>query len=282
MSAFDLAARTSDFIHIVITTVSRHARLLALSAVALVAACHPSTSASTSTSPSPSNVSPLLGRAEQLIVVTTPGWDSTTGTLRRFTRANTSEAWRPEGTPTPIVVGRTGLAWGRGFDTQTSDAESPRKHEGDGRSPAGIFPLDTAFGFAPPDSARWIRLPYVQLLPGTDCVDDTSSVHYNTVVNRSTVPLDWSSAEHMRQIGQYRIGVIVGYNAAPPTKGRGSCIFLHIWGGPRSTTAGCTALDAEELSRVMAWLDRSRRPVIVQLPAREYSRLRGAWGLPEF
>lgn len=250
-------------------------RIAFVASLFLLAACR------ATTTPAPSSVPPLLDRAEQLVVVTTPAWDSTSGTLRRFVRSNTGDAWRADGPATPIVVGRTGLAWGRGFDAQTFDATSPHKHEGDGKSPAGVFPLDTAFGFAPSDSARWVRLPYVQLTPGSDCVDDTLSAHYNTVVDRSAVPLDWSSAEHMKQIAQYRIGVIVGYNAAPPTKGRGSCIFLHIWGGPRSTTAGCTALDAEELSRVMAWLDRSRRPVIVQLPAREYGRLQRTWKLPE-
>lgn len=252
------------------------ARLILVAGLLSLAAC------SVSTTPAPSSVPSLLDRSEQLVVVTTPDWDSTSGTLRRFQRAKPGDEWRADGPSTPIVVGRTGLAWGRGFDANTFDATSPHKHEGDGRSPAGIFPLDTAFGFAPADSARWVRLPYVQLTSGSDCVDDTLSTHYNTVVDRSVVPLDWSSAEHMRQIAQYRIGVIVGYNAAPPSRGRGSCIFLHIWGGPRSTTAGCTALDAEELSRVMAWLDRARRPVIVQLPAREYGRLRRSWGLPAF
>jgi D-alanyl-D-alanine dipeptidase len=159
--------------------------------------------------------------------------------------------------------------------------DQPIKHEGDGKSPAGAFPLDTAFGFATRADLPWVRLPYAALQPGSDCVDDETSAHYNTVVNRATVPrIDWNSAEHMRQIGQYRLGVIVGYNAAPPIPGRGSCIFLHIWGGPSSTTAGCTALDASELESLMRWLDSARRPAFVQLPAIEYDRLRSAWGLP--
>jgi zinc D-Ala-D-Ala dipeptidase len=253
----------------------RTAAILVVSLLLLVAC-------KVSTSPAPIGVPPLLDRAEQLVVVTTPDWDSTSGMLRRFVRDKAGDAWRTDGAPTPIVVGRAGLAWGRGFDAQTFDATSPHKREGDGRSPAGVFALDTAFGFAPADSARWIRLPYVQLTPGSDCVDDTLSAHYNTVVDRSAVPLDWSSAEHMRQIWQYRMGIIVGYNAAPPTRGRGSCIFLHIWSGPQSTTAGCTALDAGELSRVIAWLDRSRRPVIVQLPVEAYTRLQRPWKLPNF
>ena len=169
-----------------------------------------------------------------------------------------------------MVVGRTGLAWGVGFDDVARDG--PHKHEGDGKSPAGVFPLDTAFGFAPPQDARDVRLPYVQLMPGTDCVDDTTSAHYNTVIDRDRAArVDWNSAEHMRDVGQYRIGVIIGYNAAPPVAGRGSCIFLHIWNGPASVTAGCTAFDATELARVIAWLDPTRQPALVQLTAAEYT-----------
>jgi D-alanyl-D-alanine dipeptidase len=121
----------------------------------------------------------------------------------------------------------------------------------------------------------------VPLDQGSDCVDDVASRHYNTVVNRAAVPaIDWNSAEHMRAIDQYRLGVIVGYNAAPPRAGRGSCIFLHIWGGPGSVTAGCTAMEETHLRELMRWLAPERRPMIVQLPAGEMARMRAAWSLP--
>ena len=127
----------------------------------------------------------------------------------------------------------------------------------------------------------WIRLPYVQLLPGSECVDDGRSVHYNTVVDRDSVSaVDWSSSEHMRAVAQYRIGVIVGYNAAPPTSGRGSCIFLHIWAGPHSTTSGCTAFDPVALEQLIRWLDPKRHPILAQLPASEYALAAARWGLP--
>ena len=220
-----------------------------------------------------------LARAQQLVVVITAEWNATTGTLRRFTRADLSGAWRAEVPQVPVVIGRTGLAWGD--ESLAAALGQPIKHEGDGRSPAGAFPLDTAFGFAPPGELSWMRLPYAALTSGADCVDDESSAYYNTVVDRASVPrVDWSSAEHMRQIAQYRLGVIVGYNAAPPARGRGSCIFLHIWSGPSSTTAGCTALDAGALESLMRWLDRAQHPALVQLPAADYDRLRSAWHLP--
>ena len=220
-----------------------------------------------------------LADAGQLVIVVTPSWNAVTGTLRRFARTNPSSAWQPAAPAVPVVLGRTGLAWGD--PALARGASDPIKHEGDGRSPAGAFPLDTAFGFAARSDVPWIRLPYAALQSGSDCVDDEASAFYNTVVDRATVArVDWNSAEHMRQIAQYRLGVIVGYNASRPAAGRGSCIFLHIWGGPGSTTAGCTALDAGALESLMRWLDGSRRPALVQLPAAEYERLRETWGLP--
>src|ERR1700730_12776093 len=217
--------------------------------------------------------------SQQLVVVITPDWTSTVGTLSRFERATPTSTWSRLECPITIVVGRTGLAWGVGFDKVST--EGPHKHEGDGKAPAGIFPLDTAFGFAPRDSMQSVLLPYVQLLATTDCVDDTASTHYNTVLDRATVPrIDWNSAEHMRQISQYKIGVIVGYNASPPIKVRGSCIFMHIWAGQDSHTAGCTAFDEAKLREVVLWLDPKKRPLLVQLTAAEYETLRVSWRLP--
>ncbi len=246
-----------------------HALSPTLALLPLVVACHtqlPTPRAETDNS-------------HQLVVVIAPNWTSTVGTIRRFERTTDTSEWTPLGASVPVVVGRTGLAWGVGFDDAST--QGPRKHEGDGKAPAGIFPLDTAFGFAPRDSMRDVLLPYVQLLPTTDCVDDTGSAHYNTVVDRAAVSrVDWNSAERMREVAQYKVGVIVGYNASPPVKGRGSCIFLHIWAGPDSHTAGCTAFDEAKLRDIMRWLDPRKRPLLVQLTAEEYEDHQVGWRLP--
>jgi D-alanyl-D-alanine dipeptidase len=220
-----------------------------------------------------------IDAAQQLVVVITPSWTSTVGTMTRFERGATTSAWSRLESPVPLVVGRTGIAWGVGFDDVST--QGPHKHEGDGKAPAGIFPLDTAFGFAPREAIPNVLLPYAQLLPTTDCVDDTASTHYNTVVDRVAASrVDWNSAEHMREVAQYQVGVIVGYNASPPVKGRGSCIFLHIWAGPDSHTAGCTAFDERKVRAVMLWLDPKKRPLLVQLTADEYRKLETRWKLP--
>lgn len=244
--------------------------LLLTPALAIVAAC------STRTGIEPQST---IDASRQLLLVIVPDWTSTLGTMTRWKRSEPRGAWEKVGDGIPVVVGRTGLAWGVGFD-QGSAAE-PRKREGDGKAPAGIFPLDTVFGFAPRDSLPPLRLPYVQLRSMTECVDDVNSLHYNTVVDKDRVTaVDWQSAEHMREVSQYKIGVIVGYNK-PPARSRGSCIFLHIWNGPTSHTAGCTAFDEEKLREVIFWLDSTEQPLLVQLPEPVYARMRSKWQLPQ-
>jgi L,D-peptidoglycan transpeptidase YkuD (ErfK/YbiS/YcfS/YnhG family) len=216
--------------------------------------------------------------ARQLLLVVTPSWDTTSGTLRRYVRSGSAAPWHRVGVVVPVVVGSSGLAWG---SESLGTPDDPHKREGDGRSPAGVFMLDSAFGFAPASSMSRVRLPYLPLAAGTECVDDTASVHYNSVVNRDRVlTVDWSSSEHMRRIAQYQVGVLVEYNTHPARKGHGSCIFLHIWDGPGSSTAGCTAFPRADVESLLSWLDPRKRPALVQLPAAEYVRLKRVWALP--
>ena len=216
--------------------------------------------------------------SRQLVVVTTPAWDSVNGTLRRYSRTGPKSPWVAEGPAVPIVVGQTGLAWG---DAESGTRRDPRKREGDGKAPAGRFPLGSVFGFGASASIPGLRMPYLPLGDGTECVDDIASVHYNRVVDRGEVRrVDWTSAERMRSIDLYRLGVMVDYNTRPVRRGRGSCIFLHIWRAQGSPTSGCTAMPADDLETIARWLDASRRPMLVQLPAAEYARLRRQWSLP--
>jgi D-alanyl-D-alanine dipeptidase len=260
---------------------ARSAPLLAV-AIAVLACTRAVTPATTEPAPEPAQApdrsSSPIERSTQLVLVETPSWDATTGTLRRYERASTDAAWRPAGGEVPVVVGAGGLGWD---DARPLPAGTvPIKREGDNRSPAGAFAIDTAFGFAERPLAGAVHLPYVPLVPSTECVDDARSVHYNTIVDRERVPrVDWTSAEHMRRIEQYALGLHVAYNA-PPRAGRGSCIFLHIWAGPSSVTAGCTAMEADALRALTAWLEPARRPMLVQLPSRALAQMRERWALP--
>ena len=232
--------------------------------------------------------SPIPDASGQLVLVTTPTWTATGGTLRTFER-DAGGLWRETGEAVEVVVGRSGLGWGRGLHTPVA---GPQKAEGDGRAPAGAFALSAAFGYA---SGEPTGLPYVQATPSLKCVDDAASAFYNLVVDQDAVTEDWDSREQMRRADSlYSLGVVVAHNGpgvssdlvadasgATPEAGAGSCIFLHVWRGSGSSTAGCTAMPSEGLRRVMGWLDAACQPVLVQLPAPEADRLRREWGLPE-
>lgn len=224
---------------------------------------------------------PLAG-ATQVVLVTTAGWDSVPGMLRRYERASARGSWVEVGAPIRVVVGKGGLGWGIGLHGGPPERPGPRKREGDGRAPAGVFRIGSAFGYAPAADVRWIRLPYIHSTASWKCVDDPASRHYNHVLDETGVAKDWSSHEDMRlDSDAYRLGAIVEHNWGKATRpGAGSCIFLHIWDGPASSTVGCTAMALGDIEALLRWLDPRRHPALVQLPREEYEALRASWRLP--
>jgi L,D-peptidoglycan transpeptidase YkuD (ErfK/YbiS/YcfS/YnhG family) len=195
--------------------------------------------------------------ARQLVLVTTPSWTATQGTLRRYERSEPSAPWSRVGAVVPVVVGKKGLGWG---DPELAAPGGPEKKEGDARTPAGAFRLTAALGTADAAPAG-TRLSYRQSTDATRCVDDPASSSYNLIVD---APGDWKSAEVMRRADWlYDWVVVVGHNAAR-VPGAGSCVFLHVWRSPTSPTVGCTAMAKPALAELMAWLDPDA--VLVVLP----------------
>jgi L,D-peptidoglycan transpeptidase YkuD (ErfK/YbiS/YcfS/YnhG family) len=220
-----------------------------------------------------------IAESRQIILVTTDGWDAVDGEMRLYERKSIDDRWEAVGEKIPIVVGRNGMAWGSGLHGGAI-GEGPVKREGDGRSPAGVFSLGSAFGYAPPEQAGDLKLPYIQAVATLECVDDPQSAHYNRILDRAGVENpDWKSSERMRRDDdQYRWGLIVDHNARGAS-GRGSCVFMHIWEGPGKGTAGCTAMNSSSMEDLLRRLAANRRPLLVQLPQVEFERLREVWGL---
>lgn len=188
-----------------------------------------SASAQTPVCPAP------LAAARTLVVVTTQGMNASPARLRLFARDESGRTWRPLGPPESAVVGRRGLAWGNPFRRLARPGE-PVKAEGDRRTPAGIYRIGRSFGFAP-----HTRPDHLVLRPGeTICVDGPASPAYNTIVSRKVIGGD-VRGEDMGAEPLYRRGLVIDYPSAAGRKA-GSCIFLHVWRGPASGTAGCVAL----------------------------------------
>lgn len=217
----------------------------------------------------------------QLLLVMAAGWDESAARLQRFERDSGGVGWRLVGPAIAVTLGRAGMAWGRGLQV-LADSTDRAKREGDGRAPAGVFPVTALFGYGgPPPGAK---LPWLQATPDLKCIDDPASRHYNRIVDcRRVEGTDWNSCEDMlRHDRRYELGAVVGCNCEPVLAGAGSCIFLHVWESEGAPTAGCTAMAPADMRQVASWLDGARSPLLVQLPRAAYERLRGPWALPDF
>lgn len=134
----------------------------------------------------------------------------------------------------------------RGYVGRSGVTSAGAKREGDGATPAGVYPLRGGFGLRanPGIPQGWFRVD------GDDVwVDDPDSALYNT---HQTEPADgrWSSAEQLANPPAYDYAQVIGYNESR-RPGRGSAIFLHVaTGGP---TAGCVSLPVSALLEVMRW-----------------------------
>ena len=226
------------------------------------------------------NLLETLSPSSQMVVVTTKDWAATEGVLRRFERHD--HGWQQVGISLRVVVGRSGLGWGRGLTLPPASTPEPQKREGDGRSPAGIFRLTYAFGYAAPDEVKEIKLPYIQCTESVECVDDTNSMYYNIIKDRHTAEkVDWKSSEKMRMSDdEYKLGVFIAHNPDPVVPGAGSCVFMHIWKEAGHPTSGCTAVSEGGIESLLGWLDPRATPVLVQLPEPVYRARQIEWLLP--
>jgi D-alanyl-D-alanine dipeptidase len=223
----------------------------------------------------------LTADSLQAVVVTTKDWNTLQGTAQLVERADVNSKWMAKGASFPVVVGKNGLAWSEDVAYLLDKKPEKIKQEGDGKSPAGVFDLNSAFGSsAKPD---FVKLPFTKLEESTECVDDSDSVSYNRIVDRFKIGnFDWDSSEKMLAVGaQYDLGVFVAHNSNPTKSGNGSCIFLHIWKDETSGTAGCTAMKRENIEQILSWLDDNKQPVLIQFPTAEYEKLKESWKLPK-
>ncbi|MFA5507646.1 MAG: L,D-transpeptidase family protein [Vulcanimicrobiota bacterium] len=208
----------------------------------------------------------------QAVVVYSQSWDHTTATMLRFERADESADWTRVGKSVKVNLGRTGLAWGRSPLMKTPSGLKLKK-EGDGRSPAGLFPILSAFGHpAPPEGYSEANLDFLTVTD-QQAVDDSKSEYYNQIVRPAEVGgVSWNSAETMK-IEVYRLGLVVGHNLPKAVPGGGSAIFFHLQTGPGETTAGCTSMTKGALTELVLWLEKEKNPVLLQLPREELRKL---------
>jgi D-alanyl-D-alanine dipeptidase len=204
----------------------------------------------------------------QVAFVTADDWNTKLGAMRLYEKKD--NRWiQLKDAEWHVDLGCNGMAWGLGL-MQTDGFSGPHKFEGDGKSPAGVYELGEAFGYAEqaPDGCR---LPYRQATGRDFFVDDPDSPNYNTWVRIDSEPVEpekrWKSFERMRLSNDlYKWGIVVKHNMSPIVAGKGCAIFIHLWGSPGSGTAGCTAMTEDSVLKLLRWLDPNKHPLLVQFP----------------
>lgn len=124
-----------------------------------------------------------------------------------------------------------------------------RKREGDGASPAGLWPMRRVLFRADRLARPITSLPAADIGPRDGWCDDPADEAYNR-----PVPLPYArSAERLwREDGLYDLIVVLGYNDAPVIVGAGSAIFLHVAAPDLAPTQGCVALAARDMIDLLA------------------------------
>lgn len=127
------------------------------------------------------------------------------------------------------------------------------KHEGDGCTPLGTWPLRAAL-FRPGRAAPppGFALPWRWTQPSDGWSDDPADPAYNRPVR---LPHPFSAEHLQRDDMAYDIVVVLGHNDAPPAPGMGSAIFFHLWKEElppeKRVTEGCVAVSRAAMDALL-------------------------------
>ncbi len=182
---------------------------------------------------------------EQLIIVSSSHRSNHQATLYTYEKRN--GRWVEAHRPMAAVLGPNGM--------------NLDKREGDGTTPMGVYSIGYGFGTAVKPSSS--TFPYKRAGQHDYWVDDVTSPDYNKWISFSGNPSSrWKSFERMNH-PLYKYGTTINYNTDPIVAGKGSAIFLHVWRGSTSPTAGCVAVSETNMVTLLNWLKQDKSPHIV-------------------
>ena len=122
------------------------------------------------------------------------------------------------------------------------------KHEGDGATPAGVWPLRRVLYRPDKGPPPKTGLPVSPIGPDDGWCDAPGDPAYNRPVG---LPYPSSCERLWRDDDIYDLIVILGHNDNPPVAGAGSAIFLHLARPDYGPTEGCIALSRGDLEEVL-------------------------------
>ena len=123
-----------------------------------------------------------------------------------------------------------------------------KKLEGDGATPAGVFPLIRVLYRPDRMDIPETHLPVFALSPNDGWCDDPTHEDYNKPIR---LPHEGPHERLWRDDNIYDIVVILGYNTSPVIPFRGSAIFIHFAEPSFKSTNGCVALKDVDLLEIL-------------------------------
>ena len=137
----------------------------------------------------------------------------------------------------PVVLGRTGIL--------------ADKREGDGATPRGRFRILRLWWRADRAPRPRTLLAARRIDRATAWCESPADRRYNRPFRRSAN----EPGDHLwRDDHLYDLVIEISHNTRPRVAGRGSAVFVHVARPDRSATAGCVALAAADLRRLLGRL----------------------------
>ena len=122
------------------------------------------------------------------------------------------------------------------------------KREGDGASPAGVWPIRRVLYRPDRGRAPATALPVAAIAPDDGWCDAPDDPAYNRPVK---LPYPASAERMWRDDHLYDLVVVLGHNDDPPKPGLGSAIFLHLAKPDYAPTHGCMAVARADLEALL-------------------------------
>ncbi|MGE5535950.1 MAG: L,D-transpeptidase family protein [Acidobacteriota bacterium] len=145
----------------------------------------------------------------------------------------------------PVALGRGGI--------------KANKREGDGATPRGTFRLKRLWWRADRHPRPRTLLPVTRIRPDGGWCENPADGRYNRPIKIAA----GSNADRLaRNDALYDFIVEIDHNTRPRIAGRGSAVFIHIAREGFAPTAGCVALKAHALRRLLERVGPRTRIVI--------------------
>lgn len=136
-----------------------------------------------------------------------------------------------------------------------------KQAEGDNLTPIGAYPI--RYGFYRPDRIEKVhsKIPFLPISSDLGWCDDPADQMYNRLVK---LPYEASFEDLWREDHVYDLVLVVGYNDNPVVAGKGSAIFIHLARENYEPTAGCVALDKDDLLEILPHVHHGSRLIVLE------------------